>query len=125
MEHQNKHDQWKGIIGEWHDSGLSQRKYCLKQTLLYSTFRYWYQKLGFGNLSAKVDNRISVVDVSRLAMKSRAIARNTAAKDVVIDKIAIAIPGTEATVTISGRMSLDSLSRIMSALNGSSDHAWT
>jgi hypothetical protein len=43
--------------------------------------------------------------------------------EVETDKIVIEIPGTEATVTMSGRMSLARLVQIMSAFNEIGSHA--
>jgi hypothetical protein len=123
MEHQYKRDRWEGIIREWPESGLSQRKYCLRQGLTYSAFRYWYRSLGFGNAQTKASSRASVVEVSRIAVNPQAVAKSPVANgEVETDKIVIKIPGTEATVTISGRMSLGCLSRIMSAFNEVGSH---
>ena len=51
-------------------------------------------------------------------MKPRTATMNPVAYgEVKTDKIVIEIPGAKATVTISGRMSLARLSRIMNAFN--------
>ena len=57
-------------------------------------------------------------------MKPQSAAMNPVASgEVETDKIVIEILGTEATVTISGRMSLTCLSRIMSAFKEIVGHA--
>jgi hypothetical protein len=58
MGHENKREHWEGIIREWSESGLSQREYCLRQSLTYSAFRYWYRRLGSGNAQTE-SNRTS------------------------------------------------------------------
>ena len=124
MEHQNKRDHWEGIIRKWPESGLSQREFCLRQSLSYTAFRYWYRSVGAGQTPTKANRHVRAVEVSRIAMAPRAVARNPVANgEVETDKIVIEIPGTEATVTISGRMSLAYLSRIMNALVGIGGHA--
>ena len=126
MEQQNKRDQWEGIIREWPESGLSQREYCLRQRLTYSAFRYWYRRLGSGTAQTKATRRVSVVEISRIAVNPRAVAKNPVANgEVETDKIVIEIPGTQAIVTISGRMSLAHMSRIMSAFDGIGSHVET
>ena len=124
MEHENKRELWEGIIREWTESGLSQREYCLRQSLTYSAFRYWYRRLGSGNAQTESNGRIRAVEVSRKAMKPQTVAMNPVTNgEVETDKIVIKIPGTEATVMISGRMSLERLSRIMSAFTEIDIHA--
>jgi hypothetical protein len=124
MEQQSKRDRWEVIIRGWPESGLNQKMYCLRQSLSYSAFRYWYRSLGSRSMLSKANSRVSAVEVSRTAAKPWAIARNPAANvEIETDKIVIKIPGTEATVTISGRMSLASLSRIMNAFDGLGGHA--
>jgi hypothetical protein len=124
MEQLNKRDRWESIIRGWPESGLSQREYCLRKSLSYSTFRYWYRRLGFGNAQTEASRRIRVVEVSQKAMKLQTSTMNPEANgEVQTDKIVIKIPGTEATVTISGRMNLAHLSRIMSAFNEIGSHA--
>ncbi|MGO8692657.1 MAG: IS66 family insertion sequence element accessory protein TnpA [Rectinemataceae bacterium] len=124
MEQQKKRDCWEGIIREWPESGLSQREYCLRQSLSYSTFRYWYRSLGSGNAKAEASRRVRAIEVSKKAMKPQSAAMNPVASgEVETDKIVIEILGTEATVTISGRMSLTCLSRIMSAFKEIVGHA--
>lgn len=124
MEHGNKRGLWEGIIRKWPDSGLSQREYCLRQNLTYSAFRYWYRRLGFGNAPTKSSQQVRAVEVSRKAMRHRTIAMNPVANgEVETDKIVIKLPGAQALVTISGRMSLASLSRIMGVLDGIGRHA--
>jgi len=124
MEHENKRELWECIIREWSESGLSQRGYCLRQSLTYSAFRYWYRRLGSGNAQTESDGRVRVFEVSQKAIKPQTATMNPVANgEVETDRIVIEIPGTEATVTISGRMSLASLSRIMSAFNEIGSHA--
>jgi hypothetical protein len=124
MEQQNKRDRWESIIRKWPGSGLSQRKYCLRQSITYSAFRYWYRRLGFKSAQPEANGRVCAFEVSKKAIKPQAVTMNPMANGKVeTDKIVIEIPGTEATVTISGRMSLVSLSRIMSALNEIGGHA--
>ncbi len=123
MEHEKKRDRWEGIIREWPESALSQREYCLRKSLSYSAFRYWYRRLGSGNAQTKATRRVSVVEISRAAVNPQAIAKRSVANgEVETGKIVIKIPGTEATVTISGRMSLAHISRIMNALSGIGSH---
>jgi hypothetical protein len=124
MEQQNKHEPWEGTIREWSESGLSQRAYCLRQNLTYSAFRYWYQRLGSSNTQTETSRRVRAVEVSQKAMEPQTSTMNPEANgEVETDKIVIKIPGTKATVTISGRMSLGCLSRIMSAFNEIDSHA--
>ena len=124
MKHENKRELWEGIIREWPESGLSQREYCLRQSLSYSAFRYWYRSLGSGNAQSEANRRVRAVEVSQKAKKPQTVAMNSVANgEVEIDKIVIEIPGAKATVTISGRMSLARLSRIMSAFNEMGGHA--
>jgi hypothetical protein len=124
MENQNKRERWEGILREWHESGLSQRRYCLRQSLPYTAFRYWYRKLGSEKEQTKVSSLISAVEVARIEMESRTITRNIVLPvEIESERIVIAIPGTKATVTIAGRMSLTCLNRILNAFEGLGGHA--
>ena len=76
MEHEKKRDRWEGIIREWPESALSQREYCLRQSLSYSTFRYWYRRLGSGNAQTKASRRVRAIEVSKRAMKPQSAAMN-------------------------------------------------
>ena len=83
MEHEKKRDRWEGIIREWPESALSQREYCLRKSLSYSAFRYWYRRLGSGNSQTKATRRVSVVEISRAAVNPRAIAKRSVANGEV------------------------------------------
>jgi hypothetical protein len=124
MENENKRDRWEGKIREWSEGGLSQRGYCLRQSLTYSAFRYWYRRLGFGNAQTESNGRVRAVEVTKKAMKPKTDAMNPAMNgEVETDRIVIEIPGAKATVTISGRMSLARLNQIMSACSEIGNHA--
>jgi hypothetical protein len=124
MGHENKREHWKGIIREWPETGLSQREYCLRQSLTYSAFRYWYRRLVFGDAQPETHGRVRAVEISQKAMKPRTVTMNPMANgEVETDINVIEIPGASATVTISGRMSLERMIRIMSAFNEIGGHA--
>jgi hypothetical protein len=124
MEHENKRELWEGNIREWSESGLSQREYCLRQSLTYSAFRYWYRRLVSGDAQPETNGRVRAFEVSQKAMKPQTATMNPMANgEVETDKIVIEIPGTKVTVTISGRMSLERLIRIMSVFNEIGGHA--
>ena len=124
MEHESKRDLWKVTIRGWAESGLSQREYCFRQSLTYSAFRYWYRHFGSGNEQTESNRRVRAVEVSRKAMKPHTAAMNPVENgEIETDKIVIKIPGTEATVTISGLMSLATLNRILGVFRGIDSHA--
>ena len=124
MGHENKREHWEGIIREWSETGLSQREYCLRQSLTYSAFRYWYRRLVSGDAQPETNGRVRAVEISQKAMKPRTATMNPVAHgEVETDKIVIEIPGAKATVTISGRMSLERMIRIMSTFSEIGGHA--
>jgi len=124
MGHENKREHWEGIIREWSETGLSQREYCLRQSLTYSAFRYWYRRLVSRDTQPDTNGRVQAFEVSQKAKKPRTATMNPVAHgEVETDKIVIEIPGAKATVTISGRMSLERMIRIMSAFSEIGGHA--
>ena len=36
---------WRGVFGEWSESGLSQRLFCEERGISFSTFCYWRRQL--------------------------------------------------------------------------------
>jgi hypothetical protein len=45
MEIGRKARQWKSLLAEWQDSGLSQREFCRRRDLSFSRFHYWRHKM--------------------------------------------------------------------------------
>ena len=40
-----KAQKWEALIMSWRKSGQSMRKYCMEQKIIFSTFRYWKNKI--------------------------------------------------------------------------------
>jgi hypothetical protein len=43
--HGDKHRYWQHHLDQWHQSGLSQQRYCAANQLSISSFHYWRRKL--------------------------------------------------------------------------------
>ena len=41
----DKNSDWKAVISDWEESGLSQSEYCKRSGIIESKFSYWKRKL--------------------------------------------------------------------------------
>jgi hypothetical protein len=118
-------DQWKRIIEDWQGGGKSQRQYCSQKGLVYSAFRYWFRKLAKGSANDGNEGPVQAIEISKTKLlRPWAMARATAKPTINACGIVIPIVGTDAAVTLSGRLSLEKLGRIIEACETRADHAW-
>ena len=73
METGEKARQWKVLLAEWQDSGLSQREFCRRRGLSFSRFHYWRHKMNreFGESTEMV----RVADAGEVVSKHRGSMR--------------------------------------------------
>jgi hypothetical protein len=67
MQDQNRHDQMLQLVGQWQQSGKSQRAFAAVNSINYYTFRYWVDKfpgkessLGFIQLNTRSNGKNSI-----------------------------------------------------------------
>jgi hypothetical protein len=60
---ENKQQLWSDRIAAWKDSGLSQRHYCDRHQLTYSTFVYWRGRLKQLNRDNHTAGKVSFLPV--------------------------------------------------------------
>lgn len=53
---------WRGLVGEWRESGLTQEAFCRERGVAVASFRWWKWKLG---LPGRSGSREGGPDVSR------------------------------------------------------------
>ena len=46
METGKKAGHWRALLGEWKESGLSQREFCRRRGISFSAFHYWRHRNG-------------------------------------------------------------------------------
>ena len=90
--------EWADILLDWQKSGETQRGYCLRKSIRFSTFHYWRKK------PQKENNDNSIVRVSNLAALP-SVGGNTPTVRV-----------GEIQVKLSGHESEELLARIFRAL---------
>ena len=125
MERRQTRDQWKGIIEDWRGAGQSQRSYCAQNDLVYSAFRYWFRKLKGGlEVTEGKRRQVRAIEITHIAMPSVHKAdQKTTKPNIDARGIVIPIAGSDAAVTIVGKVSLGQLGRIIAACEGRADHA--
>jgi len=117
-------DQWKRIIENWQGDGKSQRQYCSQRGLVYSAFRYWFRKLATGSANDGNEDSVLAIEISKARLpRPRVVPRTTAKPSIKAYGIVIPIDGTDAAVTLSGRLSLEQLGRIIEACERRADLA--
>jgi hypothetical protein len=117
-------DEWKGIIEDWQGAGQSQRKYCSRKRLVYSAFRYWFRKLARQPVKGGNEGQVRAIEISKIGIPfPLMLSHRTKRTNINACGIVIPLGGTNASVTLSGRLSLEQLGRVIAACEGSSDHA--
>ena len=117
-------DQWKRIIEDWQGEGKSQRQYCSQKGLVYSAFRYWFRTLATGSANDGNEDSVLAIDISKARLpRPRVLTRTMAKPTINACGIVIPIVGTDAAVSLSGRLSLEQLGRIIEACEKRADHA--
>ncbi len=61
MKSKRSTDEWKELVDNYRDSGLSNNKYCIENNLKPSTFIYWIKK--FNNSKQKNSNNFVKISV--------------------------------------------------------------
>ncbi len=123
MQREAKRTHWEQVIQDWEGIGQSQKDFCIQRNISYSVFRYWRAKLdGSGPTGMSLDS-IHAVEIGRVYKNSfpaRALEFDT-------QGISMSVSGSDAKVTIHGRINIDRLERIIVACNqiddGIIDHA--
>jgi hypothetical protein len=124
MQPHQKFEHWKGIIEDWQGSGQTQREYCAGRGLGYSLFCYWNHKVKAESDGEASPHRVHAVEVRPLPVSPFSTSLwPVTTLELDTQGIVLAIPGSDATVTIVGRVSLGALGRIMAACEGVGDHA--
>jgi hypothetical protein len=54
---------WRQLIDQWQQSGLSGSQFCTEHNLVYHQFMYWKQKFGKSAVSSPADKRSSFAKV--------------------------------------------------------------
>jgi hypothetical protein len=125
MSTNEKRDHWGKIIAAWRESGQTQRAYCAERGLSYSNFCYWRRVSGRGGNGCS-DEGIRAIEITRSPMDSSGSGNAPGPSPTLeldTQGIVLALPGSDATITIVGRMSLGDLGRLMAACAGSTGHA--
>jgi hypothetical protein len=100
---------WNRIIQEWRDSGCSQKEFCQRNEISYSNFIYWRRK--------EKSSQEILCDEPRAVEVSSTLQHSRSSYIMEFDSsgIVVAVAGANATVTVSGRINLELLERIMAA----------
>lgn len=123
MRNHEKHDEWSGIVEEWGRSGQKQKEFCASRGIAYSTFCYWKKQLEAEGRGA-VDKDIKAVEVAHIS-PGGIWGRRWPSAGIEVDTqgIEIQIPGSDAKVTIVGRLSIEVVGRIIAACAEDGDRA--
>ena len=73
METGEKAGQWRALLGEWKESGLSQREFCRRRGISFSKFHYWRHKMTRG--AGESRPMVRVADSAAVAEKSGSAIR--------------------------------------------------
>ena len=73
MERGNKTTQWKALVAEWQDSGLSQQEFCRRRGLSFSGFHYWRHKMN--REIGESSEMVRVADAGEVVGKQRGSIR--------------------------------------------------
>lgn len=123
MQRMEKQGHWKQVIRNWKESGQSQKKFCLQRDIPYSVFRYWRSKMDDHVPTGMPLDPIRAVEIGRVPDHSSTVRF----LEMETRGISLSVSGSDATVTINGRINLGRLERIIVACNrhddGISDHA--
>lgn len=100
---------WDRIIQDWRDSGCSKKEFCQRKEISYSNFLYWRRKeKDTGEVLYDTPHAVEVSSTLRHTRPSFIMEFES-------NGIMVAVAGTDATVTVSGRINLEQLERIMAA----------
>lgn len=123
MRTNEKREHWERILATWQDSGQTQRSFCKERGISYSNFCYW-RKGSYGDsisLDGELLRAVEITGIHPAPQGNRCPVLPSV--EMETQGIVLSLPGCEATVTIVGRISLGSLSRLMAACEGITDHA--
>ncbi len=81
MQRVERRRQWVGRIEEWKSSGLTQRAYCERESILYATFKRWGQRLGLDRGRRGAAPRLVPVRVAPVKAARRMLAEPIAMFD--------------------------------------------
>lgn len=117
MQGREKLEYWKRTIEDWQDSGCSQKKFCIQKQISYSTFLYWRHKELDRTQAEYLQDSIRAIEVSPVLK----CTRYPISMELESHGIVIAVEGTDATVTVNGRINLERLERIMVSCGSAND----
>lgn len=124
MRNQVRRDEWTKILQDWKESGQNQRLYCAAHGIAYSTFCYWNKKLAEEVARADGLEAVRAIEVGDMLCANRmAELWPSTLPEIDTQGIVIRVPGLEATVTITGRVGLAVVGRILEACGGDAAHA--
>lgn len=116
-------DRWIAAVEYWEKTGTSKKRYCIEHELTYSTFCYWTRKLKPESLRNESNSVLRAIEVSSDGVRDAFFKGwPSISADIDTQGIILIVAETDATVTISGRVSLERLVRIMAACE-TIDHA--
>jgi len=117
MQRQAKRNHWEKVIQDWKGIGQSQKDFCIERDIPYSVFRYWRVKLdGRDNTELSID-AIRAVEIGRVPSCSPSVR----SLEFISQGISLSVADSDATVTITGRINMERLERIIVACNQSDD----
>lgn len=61
MNETDKGEQWRARIEAWRASGLSQKAWCIKEGVTYSSFGYWRKRLRAHDSKASAFERVGTI----------------------------------------------------------------
>ena len=124
MRSQARREEWTEILRGWKESGQNQRSYCVTRGIAYSTFCYWNRELREEGARAGGLDAVRAIEVGgMLSARRMAELGPSTLPEMDTQGIVIRVTGFEATVTITGRVGLEVVGRILEACEGNGSHA--
>lgn len=106
---------WSQFLQEWRDSGCSQKEFCQQKGISYSTFQYWRRKEKENDRNGTSNDILHAVEVSSTLKRTGA----SLIMEFESHGIVVSVFGSDATVTVNGRINLEQFERIIAACSPS------